>query len=47
LWIQQGIKITFNRPPSLGGMQPELDESKNTGQIGFQPNDVAATMERE
>ena len=47
LWTQQAIKITFNRPPSLGGMQPELDESKNTGQIGIQPNDVAATMERE
>jgi hypothetical protein len=47
LWIQQAIKITFNRPPSLGGLQPELDESKNTGQINFQPNDVSATMNRE
>ena len=47
LWIQQGIKITFNRPPSLRGMQPELDESKNTGQIAIQPNDTAVTMERE
>ena len=47
LWTQQAIKITFNRPPSLGGMQPELDESKNTGQIGIQPNDTAVTMERE
>lgn len=47
LWVQQAIKIKFNRPPSLGGMQPEIDESKNTGQITIQPNDVAATMERE
>ena len=47
LWTQQAIKITFNRPPSLGGMQPELDESKNTGQIAIQPNDTAVTMERE
>lgn len=47
LWLQQAIKIKFNRPPSLGGMQPELDERKNTGQIAVQPNDVAANMERE
>lgn len=47
LWNQQAIKITFNRPPSLGGMQPELDESKNTGQIAIQPNDVEASMTRE
>jgi len=47
LWNQAGIKITFNRPPSLGGMQPEIDESKNTGQISIQPNDVEASMTRE
>lgn len=47
LEIQQGIIIKFNRPPALGGMQPELDESKNTGQLAIQPNDVSATMERE
>lgn len=47
LWSQQAIQIKFNRPPSLGGMQPELDESKNTGQINIQPNDVTADMERE
>lgn len=47
LETQQAIIIKFNRPPSLGGMQPELDESKNTGQVGIQPNDVSATMERE
>jgi hypothetical protein len=47
LYHQAGISITFNRPPSLGGLQPELDEGKNTGQLSIQPNDVAATMERE
>ena len=47
LWNQQAIKIKFNRPPSLGGLQPQLDESKNTGQINIQPNDVEASMTRE
>ncbi len=47
LWNQQSIKIKFNRPPSLGGLQPQLNEAKNTGQIAIQPNDVAATMTRE
>lgn len=47
LAIQHGIFIKFNRPPSLGGMQPEIDESKNTGQMGLQPNDVSVTTERE
>lgn len=42
-----GIKVKFKRPPSLGGMQPELDESKNTGQINIQPNDVTADIQRE
>ncbi len=47
LFNQQQIEITFNRPPSLGGMQPQLDEAKNTGQISIQPNDVEASMTRE
>lgn len=47
LWAQQAIKIKFNRPASLGGMQPQLDEAKNTGQINIQPNDTAVTTERE
>ncbi len=46
LWNQQAIKIKFNRPPSLGGLVQE-NEAKNTGQIGIQPNDVMANMERE
>lgn len=47
LWTQHAIKIKFSRPPSLGGMQPELDENKNTGMTSIQPNDVTADMERE
>jgi len=47
LWNQQAIKIKFNHAPSLGGMQPELDEGKNTGQLNIQPNDVTANMNRE
>ena len=50
LWGQQAIKITFNRPPSLGGLQPSSpaqDMAKNIGQQSIQPNDVSATMERE
>jgi hypothetical protein len=46
LWNQQAIKITFNRPPSLGGLI-EQEENKNTGMTSIQPNDVSATMERE
>jgi hypothetical protein len=44
LWNQVAVKIKFNRPPSLGGL---VDDSKNTGDINMQPNDVAATMNRE
>lgn len=39
IWLQLGYKITFNRPPSLmENMQS--DETKNAGQLGFQPNDT-------
>ena len=47
LWNQQAILIKFNRPPSLGGLQPQINEGKNTGQIAIQPNDVTADLERE
>ena len=47
LETQQAIIIKFNRPPSLGGMQPEIDESKNTGQVSLQPNDTSVSTERE
>ncbi len=41
IWNQLYIKISFNKQPSLmGNMQ--ADEAKNTGQIGFQPNDTTA-----
>jgi hypothetical protein len=46
LWNQAAIKITFNRPPSLGGLVQQ-EENKNTGMTSIQPNDVMATMNRE
>ncbi len=46
LWQQAIIKIKFNRPPSLGGLQQETEE-KNTGQTSIQPNDVTASLPRE
>ncbi len=46
LRLQQSIKILFNRPPSLGGLQQQT-EAKNTGQTQIQPNDVEASLTRE
>ena len=46
LLIQHSIKILFNRPPSLGGLQADT-EAKNTGQTSIQPNDVEASITRE
>ncbi len=46
MWNQLAIKIKFKRPASLGGTIQE-DEEKNTGQLGFQPKDTEATMEKE
>lgn len=46
LWNQQAIAITFNRPPSLGGLVSE-DMSKNSGDINLQPNDATVNMNRE
>ena len=46
LWNQQAIKITFNRPPSLGGLVAD-NMNKSTGDTSIQPNDVSATMNRE
>lgn len=43
---QQAIEITFNRPPSLGGLVKET-EAKNTGQTRIQPNDAEASLTRE
>ena len=41
LWNQLGIKIKFNRPASLSSTM-QSSEQKNTGQTGFQPNDITA-----
>jgi hypothetical protein len=38
---QLGIKITINKQPSLMD-NAQTDQSKNTGQTGFQPNDATA-----
>ena len=46
IWNQLFKKIKFNRPASLGGTVQQ-DEAKNTGQLGFQPKDTEATIERE
>lgn len=41
LWKQLGIKVLFGKQPSLlDNMQ--TDEAKNTGQLGYQQNDVQA-----
>lgn len=45
LFNQVGLKVKFNRPPSLHGVVSE-DEEKNVGQTGFQPNDVQAQAGR-
>lgn len=46
LWNQQQVAITFNRPPSLGGLVQE-EEAKNTGQTNIQPNDSVVNLNRE
>ena len=46
LWNQLGIKIKFNRPPSLGGVLQQ-SEAANTGQTNFQPGDMTASVGRE
>jgi len=40
---QTALKIKFNRPPSLMD-NVQTDEKKNTGQIGFQENEVQASL---
>jgi len=42
LWGQLALRVKFNRPPSLTGIMQE-SEQKNTGQTGFQQNEVAAS----
>lgn len=45
LFSQIGLRIKFNRPPSLSTMMQE-SENKNTGQTSIQPNEVSASMMR-
>ena len=45
LWQQVGIKVKFNRPPSLAPKTQENAE-KNTGQVAIQPNEVEAKTNR-
>ena len=45
LWNQLAIRIKFNRPPSLHGIEQE-NEEKNVGQTGIQPNEVTASITR-
>lgn len=42
IWNQLAIRIKFNKPASLSGTLQQ-DEEKNTGQLGFQPNDTQVT----
>ena len=46
IWKQLGIKIKFNRPPSLQD-NIQSNEAKNTSQLNFQPKDMAANISRE
>lgn len=41
IWNQLGIKIKIKKQPSLMS-EAQTNETKNTGQTGFQPNDVTA-----
>lgn len=46
LWNQLGLKIKFNRPASLQD-NVQSSETKNTGQVGFQPKESSINMQRE
>ena len=45
IWSKLGLRIKFNRPPSLHGVVAE-DEEKNVGQTGFQASEMMATAGR-
>lgn len=45
IWNQLAIRLKFNRPPSLHGVETE-NEQKNTGQIGIQPNETQLSVGR-
>lgn len=46
LFNQMGIKVLFNRPPSLQD-NVASDEAKNTGQTSIQPKEASVNLERE
>jgi hypothetical protein len=45
LWNQLAIKVKFNKPASLKNEMLGSEE-KNTGQVGFQPNESEVNVER-
>lgn len=46
LWLQVGIRVKFNKPPSLGGLVSE-EEQKNSNQTKYQANDAGVGLQRE
>jgi len=46
LWNQCGIKVTFNRPPSLMDTM-KSSEDKNTGQTNFQQSEVKPSVNKQ
>lgn len=46
LKAQVGIIVKFNRPPELTGLL-QASEKKNTGQVGFQPSEINASVGRQ
>jgi hypothetical protein len=47
IWAQLGIKLTFNRPPSLMDHMQHNEELGNHSQLGFQPKETSVNLERE
>jgi len=45
IWNQLGIRIRFNRAPSLLGNEQET-QSKNAGQVGMQANETSVSASR-
>ena len=45
LWAQLAIRLEFERPTSLKE-EVVTSEAANTGQVGFQPNEVKPTIGR-
>lgn len=45
LWNQLALRVKFNRPPQLHGLEEE-NEKRNVGQVGVQPSEFQATAGR-